>query len=36
MKISEGIGIEGRSWVEESIQMKIGSGIKTFFGQTVG
>ena len=31
VKICEGIGIEGGSWFEERIQMKIGNGIKTFF-----
>ena len=31
MKIREGFGIEGGSWFEESIQVKIGNGFKTYF-----
>jgi len=31
VKICEGLGIKGDSWFDESIQMKISNGIKTFF-----
>ena len=36
MKVREGIGVEGGNWFEENIQMKIGNGLKTYFGLTVG
>ena len=36
MKVREGIRVEGGNWFEENIQMKIGNGLKTYFGLTVG
>lgn len=36
MEIREGIGVKGGSLFEESIQMKIGNGLNTFFCLTVG
>lgn len=31
MKIREGIGVEGGSWFEENIHMKVGNSFITYF-----
>jgi len=31
VKIQDGLGVEGGSWFEESIQKKVGDGLNTYF-----